>query len=485
MGLLVALTTLLYLALFASACFSPADNYAVEVVLNKPGVVYNVSKLEKIEGVQKVHYGYWAKIAYAYKSHYNPNLIVVVSIQGLKYANIGSKPTLSIFIRNYNISFVEILSKIKECSLDWRKDLKIYDSVALCIFSKKIGVCEVRIEIKVEASTENKSNISFTLWIINLGKPETSLAQKIKSEVDALLKAVDLSVLCSLIRDKAIENALIEETPTQKEYIAVRIQIPIKALVEVVIVHSYSTTYSSEKLNVSKLNVDKVKDLGWKILAERAGKNYIAFILVKELEKVRISLSGKGFNNTVVLEFRVIGSNNLTESILNEFRKVLSVIGLDSKLVNGSCFEKYSESTGCRFVPAVNMSESDLKKALEVELKWLIENKVVLGLGEKDVEEIAASAKMGYAGWNSRLVWYNGKWIPYFKIPNAALVRCLSSPPAIFTQVEYGESPPTGQQGEKVSEKPLGFWYVHLLILATAVVAAIIAYYIARKKLSL
>ncbi len=485
MGLLVALTTLLYLALFASACFSPADNYAVEAVLNKPGVVYDVSKLEKIEGVQKVHYGYWAKIAYAYKSHYNPNLIVVVSIQGLKYANIGSKPALSISIRNYSVSIVEIVSKIKESSLNWRKDLKVYDSVAVCIFSKKIGVCEVRTEIKVKASAANTSDIDFTLWIIELNKPEPTLAKEIKSEVDSLLKTIGLSALRNFIKDKAIENALTGEASVQKEYIAIRIQIPVKALVEVVTVYSYGTTYSSEKLNVSKLNVDKVKDLGWKILAERAGKNYIAFILVKELEKVRISLSGKGFNNTVVLEFKVVGSNNLTESILNEFRKVLSVIGLDSKLVNGSCFEKYSESTGCRFVPAVNMSESDLKKALEVELKWLIENKVVLGLGEKDVEEIAASAKMGYAGWNSRLVWYNGKWIPYFKIPNAALVRCLSSPPAIFTQVEYGESPPTGQQGEKVSEKPLGFWYVHLLILATAVVAAIIAYYIARKKLSL
>ena len=485
-ALLFALAILLYLALFASACFSPADNYAVEVVLNKPNITYDISKLEKIEGIQKVHYGYWAKTAYAYKSRYNPNLIVVVSIQGLKYANIGSKPTLSVSIRSFNVSPTEIVSRIKECSLSWKKDLKVYDSTAVCIFSKKIKVCEVRVDIKVKpSSAANKSDIEFDLWIIKLGKPKASLAQKIKSEVDALLKKISLSTLGSFIKVKAIENALIRETPIQEEYIAIRIQIPIKALVEVTTVHSCRVTYSSEKLNVSKLNINKAKDLSWKILAEKANKNYIIFVLIKELEKARLSLSGKGFNNTIVLEFRVVGLSNLTENVLEEYRKVLNVIGVDFKLVNGSCFEKYSESTSCRFVPAVNISESDLKKALEVELKWLIENNIVSGLSNKDLEEIISAAKIGYAGWNSRLVWYNSKWIPYLKMPGAALVRCLSAPPAIFTQVEYSESPSTGPQEEKVTGKPLDFWYVHLLVLATAVAAAIIAYYIARKKLSL
>ncbi|MEM0309141.1 MAG: hypothetical protein QXO64_09385, partial [Thermofilaceae archaeon] len=71
----LVLVTAVVLPLVA-ACFSPADVYAVEVVLNKPGVEYDLSRLT---GAREIEYA--NGVGYAYRSHFDPRLIVVLSEQ--------------------------------------------------------------------------------------------------------------------------------------------------------------------------------------------------------------------------------------------------------------------------------------------------------------------------------------------------------------------------------------------------------------------
>ncbi|MEM2824166.1 MAG: hypothetical protein QXF69_08705, partial [Thermofilaceae archaeon] len=71
----IVIATALTLQL-AVACFSPADIYAVEVVLNKPGVEYDLSKLT---GASEIEYA--NGVGYAYQSHFDPRLIIVLSEQ--------------------------------------------------------------------------------------------------------------------------------------------------------------------------------------------------------------------------------------------------------------------------------------------------------------------------------------------------------------------------------------------------------------------
>ncbi|ASJ08130.1 hypothetical protein A3L11_02360 [Thermococcus siculi] len=71
---LAALAILLIFAItpIVNACMSPADSYAVEVVLNKPGVAYDVGRLDQAQNVA------FEDGTYLYRSHHDPRLYVMV-----------------------------------------------------------------------------------------------------------------------------------------------------------------------------------------------------------------------------------------------------------------------------------------------------------------------------------------------------------------------------------------------------------------------
>lgn len=78
-----------------------------------------------------------------------------------------------------------------------------------------------------------------------------------------------------------------------------------------------------------------------------------------------------------------------------------------------------------------DIGEEEVKKALEAELEWLIESGVVSGLSEEDLEAIVSAAELGCAGWNSKLVWSDGEWIPYELADGAMILRCVGVPPSL------------------------------------------------------
>jgi len=91
--LATAIAVSLMLALVrVDACFDPMDRYSIEVVLNKPGISYNLQPLEKLASmgyVEKVTPGVhtsWARVAYVYRSHVDEHVIVVVSLQPVPIA---------------------------------------------------------------------------------------------------------------------------------------------------------------------------------------------------------------------------------------------------------------------------------------------------------------------------------------------------------------------------------------------------------------
>lgn len=75
---IISLMLLLIVPINVEGCFNKSDLAAIEVVLNNPGVSYDITRLALMEGVKKIDYAYEA---YAYKSHYDKHLVVIVSIQ--------------------------------------------------------------------------------------------------------------------------------------------------------------------------------------------------------------------------------------------------------------------------------------------------------------------------------------------------------------------------------------------------------------------
>ncbi|MEM1690914.1 MAG: hypothetical protein QXG48_04540 [Thermofilaceae archaeon] len=139
------------------------------------------------------------------------------------------------------------------------------------------------------------------------------------------------------------------------------------------------------------------------------------------------------------------------------------------------------ETVDSRLTLAEQVSEDDVKAALKVELEWLVENRVVSGLEPADTALIAAAAKLGYAGWNQRLVWYEGGWTPYSQVPGATLVKCVIG---VHPEFLPGTSEHTSLG--QASTARTGETFRNILILAIALIAALaaaaITYVVIKKK---
>jgi len=94
-------------------------------------------------------------------------------------------------------------------------------------------------------------------------------------------------------------------------------------------------------------------------------------------------------------------------------------------------------------VPIVDLKSIEWNTIVKGELKELIGNNVIEGLDMSDVEEISKIAKPGLAGWNSRVVYYNGSWIPYYETGSPMLLKCTPSTSS-FTLIptSYERMPP-------------------------------------------
>ncbi|MEA2033340.1 MAG: hypothetical protein U9N41_07145 [Euryarchaeota archaeon] len=73
--------------------------------------------------------------------------------------------------------------------------------------------------------------------------------------------------------------------------------------------------------------------------------------------------------------------------------------------------------------PVFNFTDEEAKEALKTELEWLSNTGVVKGLTDENIREIENTTKVGYAGYNSRVFYEDGKWIPYSESENPEMIR--------------------------------------------------------------
>jgi len=71
-----------------------------------------------------------------------------------------------------------------------------------------------------------------------------------------------------------------------------------------------------------------------------------------------------------------------------------------------------------------NVSEVEAKLVLQKEAERLLEMGVLRGVSREDIEAIVSCARLGYAGWDSRIVYEDGSWKPFNQ---ARLYRPLSA----------------------------------------------------------
>jgi hypothetical protein len=60
-----------------------------------------------------------------------------------------------------------------------------------------------------------------------------------------------------------------------------------------------------------------------------------------------------------------------------------------------------------------NVSDAEARRVLQKEAERLLEMGVLRGVSREDIEAIVSCARLGYAGWDTRIVYEDGYWKPF------------------------------------------------------------------------
>ncbi|MEM0376351.1 MAG: hypothetical protein QXI90_01040 [Thermofilum sp.] len=71
-------------------------------------------------------------------------------------------------------------------------------------------------------------------------------------------------------------------------------------------------------------------------------------------------------------------------------------------------------------VPLFNLTGEELCRAAGFELERLSKEQVLGGAGGDMLKAFRAACAAGKAGWDYRLLWFNGTWVSYYQVPGAA-----------------------------------------------------------------
>lgn len=468
----------------ASACFDPADAYAVEVVLNAPGIEYNLSALS---GAALIEYA--GGTARAYKSRYDSRLVVVVSEQELVPGS-GSR---------YLAVRVQVPVAVRErlvyrCSLPFRCSWQLRERVPLNFtagegeLALELGTlrsdtaCWVKFKPKISALARGNATLLLSGVLVLNGTPSVRVPEESQRWLEY---RVSMPCLLSVGEECFRVMVLIPgyDAPMRIEAGEYRVEL---------VLHWRASTAMEgvlERVDV-ECNCLKVAPMeeplrGTEWHLEESGE------LVKRIgnSTVRVNPAGEAF------EVSIESFGELSAKDLEEVLRQLEELGFSPKALKACNF---TVGRDYRVAPYVDFDESEVKAALKAELEWLVGSGVVTGLEPSEIERVASSAKLGYAGWNQRIVWYNGDWVPYSSVPGALPVRCYGGVQPAFLaesgvyaglpQAPSGEAPESAslQMAESQSQsgrRALNWLWAFAVAALVALAAATLSYVVVKKSL--
>lgn len=174
---------LLLLSSSAAACVSPTDSFSSEVLLNKAGINYDLTDIKTSKNVTL------QEGAVIYRSHYNPEVAVVLAEANTEYQK-GLSIRLQVPTRFVNISYPQIRIELEpEKELSLNEDL--LESLGYEIKGRLL-------EGKIKAELK-KGNIGIAVWSIKTdselhsGIHITVLNATLNPELEKELKSIVLS----------------------------------------------------------------------------------------------------------------------------------------------------------------------------------------------------------------------------------------------------------------------------------------------------
>ncbi|MEA1869698.1 MAG: hypothetical protein U9N09_06110 [Euryarchaeota archaeon] len=339
--------SILILSSTASACYSPTDSFATEVLLNKPGVSYNLSGM---------------------------------------------------------IESDDVIVKTKEVPVE----------------SEKIdGVPTPQMIIIPE------NNSTVITGAVSAGEPVET-----RTELDAIIYRSHYNQDVAVILDR-VHNYNEGEWDDAK-HISVKIQIPTKD------VHKsmpYIGIGLTEDVYTAALDIDASADLGWDFEVSGSGswttedgerRTMRSYLLRKGGIQINVIPADRTSLEETVVSVTVNDAESLSESAKDEITDVLVAIGFfeSTDIIDDTAIvSNIREWDDLESAIGVAADDFDFGAAMKTELGYLISVGLIVGLTDTDVDEIASVCLRGTAGFNSRIVYEDGEWIPYRETGNPILMR--------------------------------------------------------------
>jgi hypothetical protein len=409
----LAILSILILSNTASACVNPTNSFATEVLLNKPGVSYNLSGMIESDDVivkmKEVPVGApdtpepqmvvinrnvttidpkpvetrTELDAIVYRSHHNPDVAVILSEDQIPInGEWNDVKHLSIRIQ---IPTKEVHRSMPIVQIELTGNMSIADIDLNASAEYGWGVTEHGRE---GAYTLEKDNIHINVY------PEVRYPP-ILDEEDLNLSPEELKSIKERYQEMELRG---EITPTTHVSIAIENAETLEV-----------REIDNERCNWQPPGMDILggcemvvgyyydKRYGCTCLSGCVTPAGIPFDSPEECEAV----CGRGAGDEIAEFLVAIGFFDDREEALSEI---------------GNWEQKTSEWNNLE--PAIDTSGFDCVTALLVELDWLSENRVIENLTERDIHGMCKVAHQGTAGFNSRIVYEDGVWIAYRETEN-------------------------------------------------------------------
>ncbi len=197
--------------------------------------------------------------------------------------------------------------------------------------------------------------------------------------------------------------------------LSVRIQIPTKTITIPHIASGIFVDYTS----LNQIDEQLIRSLGYDVMVERT-EHQINLYMKKGDVKGNVIFNMSQFlkagESRLAISLVVANAKSLTDEIRSELTQIVKSLKLDEKVLKELEINlyKYDESN---LVEAININrnEFDFKSAMKAELTWLVSNNIINGLGDDDIRSISELSEVGISGWNSRIIYTKGKWLPFYE----------------------------------------------------------------------
>jgi hypothetical protein len=358
----LAILVILILSGTASACVYPTDSFATEVLLNKPGVSYNISGM------------------------------------------IGSD---------------DIIVKTKEVPVK----------------SEPVGGVPTPQAIVIP----NNNSTAITETVMPKLPAET------RTELDRVIYRSHHNPDVAVILSK--DQIPINGEWNDVRHISVRIQIPTKDVHRSV---PYIGIGLTEGVYTAALDIEACADLGWDFEVSGSGswttddgerRIMRSYLLRKGDIRINVMPADRTSLEETVVSMTVNNATSLSDGAKDEITDVLVAIGFfePTDIIDDTAIvSNIREWNDLESAIGVAADDFDFGAAMKTELAYLRSVGVIVGLTDTDVDEIASVCVRGAAGFNSRIVYEDGEWVPYRETWNPILMKLADCGGFSITELPEG-----------------------------------------------